>query len=124
MLVAVLIVWTCLPNVVQLLCNGLPTHSGHTHSTHDYLSFFGTIACDMIKNVCQTCVMQVVWERLDGVDGDTQLCDANFQPYVAPPPSLGHGGLTEIPPEALQGAVGHQLGWCLLPGILVGRLAL
>lgn len=23
----------------------------------------------------------VVWERLDGVDGDTQLCDGGFEPF-------------------------------------------
>lgn len=23
----------------------------------------------------------VVWERLDGVDGDTQLCDGRFEPF-------------------------------------------
>ena len=28
----------------------------------------------------------VVWERLDTVDGDTQLCGPDFKPYVAPPP--------------------------------------
>eukprot|EP00195_Chlamydomonas_chlamydogama_P016991 CAMPEP_0202893236 /NCGR_PEP_ID=MMETSP1392-20130828/2844_1 /ASSEMBLY_ACC=CAM_ASM_000868 /TAXON_ID=225041 /ORGANISM="Chlamydomonas chlamydogama, Strain SAG 11-48b" /LENGTH=525 /DNA_ID=CAMNT_0049577489 /DNA_START=225 /DNA_END=1802 /DNA_ORIENTATION=- len=43
----------------------------------------------------------VVWERLDTVDGDTQMCTASFTPYVAPERSAAVA--TGVPLEALQG---------------------
>jgi hypothetical protein len=53
----------------------------------------------------------VVWERLDAVDGDTQLCGPDFMPYEArsshsATQAAGHvdmAALNNISPEVLQG---------------------
>jgi len=53
-------------------------------------------------------IAQVVWERLDSVNGNTQMCGPDFLPFRAtePPPRVDMAALSSLPPEALAGEDG------------------
>lgn len=85
-------------------------HSSRTHYPHDVYDCARPDVC-LVLYTSSPCFLQVVWERLDTVDGDTQLCGADFQPYQPRHSALSDPGgvrvnmdaLAAIPAEALAG---------------------